>query len=359
MFRSAARELVEREYSRETLLLLESGDAELARTLWQKTADAGWPGILVPEEYGGEGGSLTDAAVILEELGRGPAPGSFFSTAILGVLTLVEAASEDQRNAILSRIVSGDSTIALAVTEASYGWKKSLTRAKATRHNDGFILQGTKRFVQDAATADTLICTARLEDDEVRLFLVDTSLPGVSIRPFGGFITDTCEVKLNDVEIPASALLPGGWDALNRAVLKSLPLLAAYQVGACEQVFDMTLDYANTRVQFGLPIGRFQRVQDHVIQIVNLKDAARLAAYEALWKLDENKPGVPTSVHLAAAVAREAYYQSCNAAHEVHAGLGIMREYGLTLHTRMSRTLYHYLGDPTHHKARLASELGL
>ena len=153
--------------------------------------------------------------------------------------------------------------------------------------------------------------------------------------------------------------MPGGWDALDNAVLKSLPVLAAYQVGACEQVFDMTLEYANTRIQFGLPIGRFQRVQDHVIQIVNLKDAARWTTYEALWKLDENRPDAATAVHVCAAVAREAYYQSCNAAHEVHAGLGIMREYGLTLHTKMSRTLYHYLGDPAHHKARLAAELGL
>ena len=217
----------------------------------------------------------------------------------------------------------------------------------------------TKKFVQDAGISNLLLCTAVLDDGEVGLFLVDASLPGVSIRPLPGFLSDSFEVKLNNVEVPESALMPGGWDSLDNAVLKSLPVLAAYQVGACESVFDMTLEYANTRIQFGLPIGRFQRVQDHVIQIVNLKDAARWTTYEALWKLDENKPDAATAVHVCAAVAREAYYQSCNAAHEVHAGLGIMREYGLTLHTRMSRTLYHYLGDPAHHKARLAAELGL
>ena len=137
-------------------------------------------------------------------------------------------------------------------------------------------------------------------------------------------------------------------------------MLAAYQVGGCERVFEMTLEYANSRVQFGLPIGRFQRVQDHVIQIVNLKDAARWTTYEALVEAGRGKAGRPrSSVHVCKAVVSEAYYQVCNAAHEVHAGVGIMREYGLTLHTRMSRTLYHYLGDPQHHKARLAAELGL
>ena len=359
MLRAAAREMVEREYSREVLLRLGSDDGELSAALWWKTAAAGWPGILVPTKYGGEGGSLTDAAVILEELGRGPAPGDFFSTAVLGVLSLLEAGSEEQQASILPRIAAGEAGIALAVTEARYGWKKELTRTEAKRRGGGFALNGTKLFVQDAANADILLCTAVLNDGEVGLFLVDAALPGVSTRPLAGFLSDDHEVKLNDVEVPESALMPGGWDALDSAVLKALPVLSAYQVGACERVFEMTLEYANSRIQFGLPIGRFQRVQDHVIQIVNLKDAARWTTYEALWKLDENKPDAAAAVHVSAAASREAYYQSCNAAHEVHAGLGIMREYGLTLHTRMSRTLYHYLGDPAHHKARLAADLGL
>ncbi len=359
MLRAAAREMVEREYSKDILLKLESGDVELARTLWQKTAAAGWPGILVPARYGGEGGSLTDAAVLLEELGRGPAPGTFFSTAVLGVLALMEAGSEDQQAVVFPKIATGENRIALAVTESRYGWNKSLTHTKAERRNDSSVLKGQKLFVQDASDADLLLFSALLDDGEIGLFLVDATLPGVSILPLPGFISDSFEVTLNNVEVPACAHMPGGWDALDRAILKSLPLLAAYQVGACEQVFEMTLEYANTRIQFGLPIGRFQRVQDHVIQIVNLKDAARWTTYEALWKLDENRLDAATAVHVSASVASEAYYQSCNAAHEVHAGLGIMREYGLTLHTRMSRTLYHYLGDPAHHKARLAAELGL
>ncbi len=358
MLRAAAREMVEREFSKDTVLRLESDDKQLGKALWEKTTSAGWPGILVPPKYGGEGGSLTDAAVLLEELGRAPAPGAFFSTAVLGVLSLLQAGSEEQRRAVLPGVASGATRIALAVTEARYGWKKALTRTKAERRAGGFALDGVKLFVQDAGDADLLVCTAILEDGNVELFLVDVSLPGVSIRPLGGFLTDSFEVRLEDVKVADSTLMPGGWESLDSAAIKALPLLAAYQVGACERVFEMTLEYANSRVQFGLPIGRFQRVQDHVIQIVNLKDAARWTTYEALWKLDEKKPDARSSVHVCKAVASEAYYQACNAAHEVHAGVGIMREYGLTLHTRMSRTLYHYLGDPQHHKARLAAELG-
>ena len=127
-------------------------------------------------------------------------------------------------------------------------------------------------------------------------------------------------------------------------------------MGGAQTVFDLAVGYSRTREQFGQAIGRFQRVQDHIINIVNHLDAARWTTYEALWKLDTGRPA-DTSVHLAKAVASEAYYQACNASHEVHAGVGVSREYGLTLHTKMSRTLYHYLGDPSYHRRKLAETL--
>jgi alkylation response protein AidB-like acyl-CoA dehydrogenase len=107
-----------------------------------------------------------------------------------------------------------------------------------------------------------------------------------------------------------------------------------------------------------MPIGRFQRVQDHIVHLVNHLDSARWTTYEALWKLDMGR-SAGGGVHLAKAVSSEAYYQACNYAHEVHAGVGVMKEYGLNLHTKMSRTLYHYLGDPRYHKRRLAESLEL
>ena len=92
--------------------------------------------------------------------------------------------------------------------------------------------------------------------------------------------------------------------------------------------------------------------------MVNHLDAARWTTYEALWKLDTGRPA-DSSVHLAKAVASEGYYQGCNHAHEVHAGIGVVREYGLTLHTKMSRTLYHYLGAPKFHRKRIGEMLAL
>lgn len=362
MLKSAARELVEREYSKETLVDLDASGNSYRSDLWEKVVSAGWLGVLIPSDYGGEGRSLTDAAVLFHELGRGPAPGPHFSSAVLGALTIMEAATSEQKHEILPAVSQGGQVLALAITEAEYGWGPRFIKMAAPRRSGGYVLNGVKLFVQDALGATHLICAAVLDDGKVGLFLMDTTLPGVTIRPLAGFTTGAFEIKLDNVEVPPSALLgdgiEDGWQVLERAMMKAIPVLCAYQVGGCERVFEMTLDYSNTRVQFGVPIGRFQRVQDHIIEMVNQMDAARWTTYEALWKLDTGRTAA-SSVHMAKAVASEAYYQVCNAGHEVHAGVGIMREYGLTLHTKMSRTLYHYLGDPRYHKRRLAEALAL
>jgi alkylation response protein AidB-like acyl-CoA dehydrogenase len=144
---------------------------------------------------------------------------------------------------------------------------------------------------------------------------------------------------------------------LETAALQAIPILCAYKVGSCQAVYELCVEYSRTRVQFGQPIGRFQRVQDHIIDLVNNLDAARWTTYEALWKLDSGQAAA-ASVHLAKAVTSEAYMRVCHRAHEVHAGVGVISEYGLTLHTQRSRALYHLLGDAKMHRRRMADALG-
>jgi alkylation response protein AidB-like acyl-CoA dehydrogenase len=189
---------------------------------------------------------------------------------------------------------------------------------------------------------------------------MDKRTAGVSARLLPGLLGWQAEVSFHEVVIGAEALLGGreneGWTTLVRAMERALPVLCAYQVGSCEAVFEMSVDYSRTRVQFGVPIGRFQRVQDHVIRLVNHLDAARWTTWEALWKLDSGRPAT-SSVHLAKAVTAEAHLEACNAAHEVHAGIGSSLEYGLVPHTQVSRTLFNYLGDPKWHKRQMAAAL--
>jgi alkylation response protein AidB-like acyl-CoA dehydrogenase len=306
ILKATTAEFVQQEYPKETLIALEMTPTGVTPELFRKVADLGWLGVIIPEEYGGEGRSFTDAAVLFEELGRGPVPGPYFSSGILGALT------------------------------------------------------------HDAEAATHLVCAVRTgphngTSSGITLLLVDTKTPGVGIRTLPGWMGQVHEVRFDNVQVPTDTALGSvegqGWDTIESAALQAIPILCAYQVGSCQAVCDMAVAYSRTRVQFGQPIGRFQRVQDHIIGMVNQLDAARWTTYEALWKLDTGRPAI-ASVHLAKAVTSEAYLKVCDGAHEVHAGVGVIREYGLTLHTQRSRALYHLLGDARYHRRRLADALG-
>ncbi len=191
----------------------------------------------------------------------------------------------------------------------------------------------------------------------ISLFLVDRESSGVSVRHLPGFLLGrSFEVKLDSVRVPRSTLLgqiDAGWPALTRAITRAIPVLGAYKAGACGAICELALEYSRIRVQFGMPIGRFQRVQDMIIDMVTHADSARWITYEALWKLDTDRLGID-GVHVAKAVASEAYWQTCTLAHQVFSGISYSKEHPVSFHTRASRTLYSFLGEPAYHRQQIA-----
>ena len=359
MLRSAARTFLDREAPTHAIVALQKADSSLVPDLWRKASDAGWLGILIPSEYGGSESSVTDAAVLYEQLGRGPLPGPFFSSGVLGALTVMEAGTAEQRRAILPGVARGETVLAVALAEPNASWGAPGITLRAQRAGDRYRVDGTKLFVSDANAATAIVVAVRTGDrpNDISLLLVDARARGVRARRLPGFVSWQCEVTFEAAEAQLlGASENQGWVALDRALQKALPVLCSYMVGGCQAVFDLSVKHSQERVQFGVPIGKFQRVQDHVIRLVNHLDAARWTTAEALWKLDTGRPAA-AAVHMSKAVSSEGYLEACNAAHEVHAGQGSLIEYGLAAHTQMSRTLFTYLGDPRWHKRRMADAL--
>ena len=362
LLKNSARTFMAREAPKDLIVGLEASPSGVVPEVWDKACALGWLGMLIPAEYGGSESSLCDTAVLYEELGRGPLPGPFFSSGVLGALVVQEAGTPAQRRDLLPGVARGERILAVAVSDPGTSWGSHAVTLAPERKNGGSVLTGTKLFVSDATSATDLIVAVRTGDapGDVDLVLVDARAPGVTTRRLPGFLSWQCEVTLERVEVSDVARLGSasgrGWAALERALARAWPILCSYMVGGCQAVFDMSVAHSRTRVQFGVPVGRFQRVQDHIVRLVNHLDAARWTTGEALWKLDTGRDA-RASVHLAKAVASEAYLEACNAAHEVHAGLGSLNEYGLVAHTQMSRTLFHHLGDPRWHKRRMADAL--
>ncbi|MSQ10768.1 MAG: acyl-CoA dehydrogenase [Dehalococcoidia bacterium] len=366
LLQRSARDFLKDECPLSLVREMDGGEGGFPVALWQRMAGLGWTGLLIPESFGGFGGSVLDLAVLSQELGRVLAPVPFLSTAVLGALLVQRAGSEVQQRDLLPGIARGQRVLALAVTEPEYSWEAEGVQMTAVQSGGTWRLNGTKLFVHDAQSADTLVVAARTSGigaTGVTLFLVPAKAAGVVVRRVSGWAGEPQqEVVFTEVAVAADAVLGGvgeGWAALRQVYPHAGVALAAYQVGAIQQVYEFTAEYARTRRQFGVAIGTFQRVQDHLIDIVNHLDGARWTTYEAAWKLDEGKRDATEAASIAQAVASEGFYRSVFHAHEVHAGIGASLEYPLWWYTRRARTYYDYLGSPAHHRKVLARMLQL
>jgi len=365
MLKKTALDFMRRDAPKEVVQVLQETDTGYTEELWQKVVEMGWLGVIIPEQYGGTGNPLTSAGVLFEALGTGPLPGPYFSSGILGSLIILEAGTEEQKQRILSAVANGKQILTLALTEPEYSWEPRTVQTTAESKNGDFVLNGLKLFTLDAQAASHFIVVARTGKEAdpakgISLFMVDSNSDGVSVRQVSGFLAGrTFEIKLDSVKVPRSAMLGAkdeAWPLLEQAIDKSIPVLCAYKVGGCQAVFDMALEYSRVRIQFGQPIGRFQRVQDMIIEMIDHVDAARWTTYEALWKLDTQRP-YAESVHLAKAVSSQAYWEVVTLAHRVFSGISYSKEHPVSFHTRASRSLYSYLGEPSYHRQRIAQFL--
>ncbi len=288
MLRKTAQDFMQRDAPKEVVQKLQETDTGCTEELWQTAAGMGWLGIIIPEQYGGTGIDLTSAGVLYEVLGRGPLPGPYFSSGILGSLIVQEAGTEEQKKNTLPAVASGEKILTLALTEPGCSWEPGGVATTATVRDGDFVLDGVKMFTLDAQAATHLIVAARPGDEAdpaggISLFLVDRESSGVSVRRLPGFLIGrSFEVKLDSVKVPRSAMLGDlnqGWPALQRAIARATPVLCAYKAGGSQAVAEMALEYSRIRVQFGMPIGRFQRVQDLIIDMVTHADSARWTTY--------------------------------------------------------------------------------
>jgi len=370
MLRTTARDFLSRECPWTLVKEIDESESGFSAELYRKIAELGWLAMIFPEAYGGMGSSLTDLGIIYEEIGQALLPGPYFSSAMLCGSIILEAGTDEQKQQLLPAIGEGEKILTLALTEPDYGWEPECIHLSATEKGQSFVLNGTKRFVHDAQIADQLICVARTREnsnpaDGITLFLVDRESPGLSYLNLPGFVGEKLnEVTFDSVEVPTSNILgekDNGWAALAKPLDRATVVLCAYMVGGCQHLLDMTVEYAQTRVQFGQPIGAFQWVQGYIIGQANHLEKARWLTYEALWKFDADKPegAEEEAAAIAKAVASEAFHECGHLGHEVHAGVGVDKKYPLYLYSKKAKTLYSYLGDPHHHYKRIAQALEL
>jgi alkylation response protein AidB-like acyl-CoA dehydrogenase len=368
LLRDTARKFLDSECDTRFVRAMMATEAAVTPEFWSKLAENGWLGITYPEDNGGSGLGLVDLVVLMEEVGRAVMPGPFPATVLLGGAAIAEAGSPAQRHVFLPGIAAGEVKATLAATEPNARWDAAGITLAGREARGGFTLSGTKLFVPDAHLADVLVVAARTRDgstmeDGVSLFLVPKGTPGVTVRvlPSVDETRKLCEVKFDNVAVPATALLGdlnGGWPALARVTDRAAVALAAEMCGAAQRVLDMTVDYAKLRVAFGKPIGTYQGVKhkcaDMLIEIENAKSLT----YYAAWAVDEAEPDAAMAVSMAKAAASDAGRKVCAAGIQLHGGIGMTWEHDLQLYLKRAKASEIALGDATWHRERIARLMG-
>src|SRR5262249_16444759 len=237
LLRSTARKFFENECTSETVRKLMDGPEGMTPELWKKVAEQGWLGLIVPGASGGMGLGVVDLVVLMEEMGRAVVPGPSFATVLLGGLAILEAGTEVQKKAWLPRLTSGEARAALAWMEPSADLGARGITLAATAKSDGYTLDGTKLFVQDAHTADVIVVAARTAsgkapEEGIGLFLVPKGTPGLSVTllPTMDQTRKLCEVTLKSVTVGADQLMGGagaGWAPLARVIDRATVALCA------------------------------------------------------------------------------------------------------------------------------------
>jgi alkylation response protein AidB-like acyl-CoA dehydrogenase len=335
-------------------------------------AELGWPAVTIPEEYGGIGMTYVELVALMEEMGKVLLCSPFFSTVCLGVNTLLEAGTEEQKQSLLPEIAEGNTTATLAFSEDNGRWDATAVEATATKtatkEGDAFILKGCKSFVADGHTAEHLIIAARSEgtqgEEGISLFLVKSDTPGV-VRTRLDTLDQTraqAKVELQDVSVPASALMGeegGAWPALKRALDLAAIALAAEQVGGAQRCLDMSVEYAKERVQFGRKIGSFQAIKHKCANMSLQVESARSAVYYAAWAAAENEPDLSELASIAKAYCSDTYNFCSGAAIQVHGGVGFTWEYDCHLFFKRANSSQGFLGSPAYHRELVAQHIGL
>ena len=365
MLRNSAREFLDAECPDAFVRAMEEDERGYTPDSWRKIAESGWLGLIFPEEYGGAGLEFLDLCILLEAMGGAMLPGPFFSTVVLGGMTILDAGSDDQKRQYLPGIAEGQILATLALTEPNVRWDAAGIQTAAGPDGDsGFVLNGAKLFVPNAHVSDYIVVAARTggADEEVSLFVLPSSAPGVSQTLLKTISSDRqSEVVFQDVRLPASALLGelhGGWPAIERAIQRGAVGKCAEMVGNGQKVLDMTVEFVKQRIQFGRPIGSFQAIQHHCANMATDVEGSRYVTSQAAWRLSEGLPAA-SEVAMAKAWVSDAVRRVCATGHQCHGAIGFTKEHNMQLYSRRAKAAELAFGDSREHLERVAEAIGL
>lgn len=347
LFRTSIKKYLASQEKTMIARLFMSGDTSRANSVWSGLAELGAMAINLPEEYGGADLTQVDLLPIFEEVGRVLLPGVYAETVAFATPVLLAYGTDTQKAQYLPQIAVGEKKCSIAIAEPyTNSFDEADIEMTAQKTADGYVLNGVKTFVIDGDAVDLLFVAAKL-DEKVSLFIVDGEAVQWQTKRLQ-VIDETVgvtEVEFTQFLIPNTAIVAGGWEAVQYGVQHLQAALSAISVGAMEEVVEMSAEYAKTREQFGHPIGVFQAVKHRIVDMKVELDLARSLSYYANWSLAEQQALAASDVAVARAFTAEAFVEVAAHSIQMHGGIGYTTEIDCHLFLKRARLWESYLGS--------------
>jgi alkylation response protein AidB-like acyl-CoA dehydrogenase len=348
-----ARQALSREIDGQLLRELADDPTGMTPELWGSLVDLGWTGMLVPEWHGGAGTGLTEMCIVLEQMGRVPLPGPFWSSAVLATLAARALGAEE----LLSGLSSGEVRGTVALQELAHGDPLASVRSRARRKGAGWVVSGHKPLVPDGHTADWMIVVARGEEG-VRSFLLESPAQAdiVSV-PTLDPTRKAARVVLE--EHPVRPLGPPGNQLLLwRRVLDDVAVsLASDTVGVADRALELAISYSKERIVFDRPIASFQVAKHKMVDMYQMLEMARVGAQFAAWASDTEAPERARAAAMAASYASEAGVKVTGDDIQLHGGMGFTWANDAHFLYKRAKQNEILLGGASHERHRLARML--
>src|SRR6478672_8867001 len=349
--KSTAHDFLASRFKSERIRELAASEDGFDASGWGEMAELGWPGLALPEEWGGQGLGIVDLAVLFEEMGYALAPSPLFSNTVVG-LAVAACGSDEQRERYLRPLAEGQKRGTPALLDAGTPATPGEFTMEGRADGDDLVLDGEKVLVPDAVSADFFIVATA----DGRRHLVDSGADGVTVteEPSIDLTRRLSSVRLEDVRVAAADTMPGEAADYHPVFFRACVALAAESTGIAQRTMEMAVEYAKDRKQFDRPIGSYQAVSHRCAQMLLETENSRSAVYGAAWAADAEPESLPLAASIAKAYASDAGWRVPDASIQVHGGIGFTWEHDLHFFLKRGNKNAAMFGDAKWHRERVA-----
>jgi butyryl-CoA dehydrogenase len=323
--------------------------------IFQRIAELGLPGMIVPPEYGGSGSDELSLAIAIEEIAQACASTADIldSAAIIGIIPIYQYGNEEQKQRYLPALAKGERISSYAITEPDAGSDIGSIKARAVRDGADYILNGQKTFITCGNVCDIAIVFAGIPELAPRgmtAFIVEKEMPGFSrgkkFKKLGMHAATNAELFFEDCRVPAANRLgeEGKGMRIALSILDHGRIgIAAQAVGIAQAVLDKSVEYSKTRIQFGAPISKYQAIAWKLADMTTEIEAARFLYYKAAYLADRGEP-FSKNAAMAKLYASELAMRASTWGIQIFGGYGYMMEYPMQRYFRDAKLTEIYEG---------------